>query len=221
MITINMLIKEIPLEQRPRERLKANGIQSLSETELLAIVLQKGTYAKNVIDMSNELLSKYSLNELSSLTLKELTSIKGIGEAKAMQVLACFELGKRIKIVRNEYLNNPTDVYKRMQWMKELQQEHFAIILLDTRNKVIKEETLFIGTLDSSVIHPREIFKLAVKWSAHSFIIVHNHPSGSIEPSSEDLEVTANISKLAKEMGIIMKDHLIVGDGYWSWKEQE
>lgn len=215
-----MLIRDIPLSQRPRERLKELGIKTLSQAELLAIVLQKGTHKKNVIDMSNELLNKYSLNELNSLTLKELTSVKGIGEAKAMQIQACFELSKRINTNEKKYLNNPSDVYTRMRWMNSLKQEHFVVILLDTKNNVIKEETLFIGTLDSSVIHPREIFKLAVKWSAHSFIIVHNHPSGSIEPSSEDLQVTELIDKLSKQIGIPMKDHLIIGDGYWSWKNE-
>lgn len=213
-----MRIAEISPENRPRERLKREGIDVLSDAEILAVILQKGSREENVIDMSNRLISTYGMNKLSSCSLTELQQIKGIGEAKAMQILAAFELEKRVLKNLKIYMNNPEDVFSRLKWLQKEKQEKFIVIALDSQNKIIDQKEIFAGTLDNTTIHPREIFKFVVKNSAHSFIIVHNHPSGSAEPSMEDIKITEQIDKLSKTMDIRLKDHIIIGEDYWSWK---
>jgi len=213
-----MKIKELSEANRPRERLKEQGIRALSDAEVLALLLQNGMAGRNVIDLSQEILALYTLGELRSLSLPELIKMQGVGEAKAMQIMACFELSRRVVVTNGECLHNPKQVYSRMQWMRSLKQEHFVVLLLDTQNRVVREETLFVGTLDSSVVHPREIFKIAVQWSAYSFILVHNHPSGNVSPSEEDLRMTKDVEELGKKMGVEMKDHVVVGEGFWSWR---
>ncbi|MGV8171656.1 MAG: RadC family protein [Candidatus Woesearchaeota archaeon] len=214
-----MRIKDIPLENRPRERMKKLGLSVLSDAEVLALILQKGTHSDNVIDMSNKLIAKYGLEKLSSLSLTELSAIDGIGEAKAIQILAAFEMNKRIKSQIYELrIKSPVDVYNYFrERLKDLKKEHFYVLLLDTKNKIIKEELVFIGSLNSTIIHPREVFKLAIKESAASIILIHNHPSGDSEPSTEDLQMI----KIFKETGILInipvRDNMIVAsDNYWS-----
>jgi len=212
-----MKIAEISPENRPRERLKREGIQVLSDAEILAVILQKGTREENVIDMSNRLISTYGIDKLSSCSLQELQQIKGVGEAKAMQILAAFELQKRTRNNKtNKIIKCAKDVFEYCKpKLSHLQKEHFMILHLDTRNKIIKDETVSIGTLNSSLIHPREVFKSAIKESANSIILVHNHPSGDPEPSPEDKEVTEIISKAGELLNIKFLDHVIIGKDKW------
>lgn len=208
-----MRIKDIPQENRPRERFFREGANFLSDAELLAIILQKGTKEENVVDVSNRLIAKYGVDKLSSLSLVELQSINGIGPAKAMQIKACFELNKRVKVKGTGFcIKSAKDVYDyAYPKLSGLDKEHFMVILLDTKNRVIKDEIVSVGTLNSSLTHPREIFKFAVKESANSVVLVHNHPSGDCTPSDEDKQITEILSKAGEIMNIKVLDHIIIG----------
>ncbi len=218
-----MRIKEISLENRPRERMEKQGVSVLSDSELLAVILQKGTKEENVIDMSNKLISKYSVNKLSSCSLKELQEIKGIGKAKACQILALFEFNKRHNLAKQngKPIKSAKDVYDYcFPKLAGTDKEHFMILHLDTRNRVIKDEVVSVGTLNSSLIHPREVFKSAIKESANSVILVHNHPSGDSEPSEEDKKITNILFKAGELLSIKVLDHVIVGsEGWYSFNE--
>ena len=210
-----MRIRDISQEQRPRERM-ARG-EALSEAELLAIILQKGTREENVIDMSHRLISAYSLEKLSSCSLVELQAIKGIGPAKAMQIKAVFELSKRVKYQNNgKVIKTAKDVYDYC-WpkMQHLDREQFRVLLLDSKNKVIKDEVVSVGTLNVSIIHPREVFKTAIKESANAIILVHNHPSGDVRPSKEDEEITERLMEAGETLNIKVLDHVVVGNNEW------
>jgi len=209
-----MRIKDIPRENRPRERFKLNGADVLSNSELLAIILQKGTRKENVIDMSNRIISKYSFDKLSECSLSELKSIPGIGDAKAMQILALFELSKRTKSgsIAEKVVSNSEDIAKYyMERMRGLKREHLIAVFLDSKNKIINDKVISIGTLNSSLVHPREVFKEAIKNSANAIILVHNHPSGEVESSPEDLDITEKMKEAGVLVGIKVLDHVIVG----------
>lgn len=209
-----MIIKEMSQEQRPRERLERFGSDSLSEAELLAIILNTGTKNENVIDMSHRLISTYGVDKLASCSLKELQEIKGIGKAKACRIHAMFTLSKRIKAgeIMNKIFTNSKDVAEYyIEKMKDYKKEHLIAVLLDSKNKMIKEETISIGTLDSSLVHPREVFKEAIKNSAKSIILIHNHPSGDSNPSVEDEKITKLMMKAGELMDIKLLDHLVIG----------
>ena len=213
-----MRIKEIAIEQRPRERLKAKGLDSLNDSELLAIILQNGTNGENVIDLSHRLIASFGLEKLNLLSLIELMKIKGIKLGKASKLIAAFELSKRVSSGRicEKVVKNPSDIASHyMEKLKNLKKEHFIAVFLDSKNKVIKDEIISIGTLNSSLVHPREVFKEAIKCSANSIILVHNHPSGNVEPSDEDYRVNNVLIEAGELVGIKVLDHLIVGDGKW------
>ena len=219
-----MRIKDISLENRPRERMLRDGVTVLSDAELLAVILQKGTYRENVLEMSQRLLSRFRLDQLANLSLTELQQIRGIGPAKAMQIKALFELNKRVQLSgRAELiLKSPQEVFNyTRQRLKENTQEQFLVLLLGTKNQLLKDELVSLGTLNSSIIHPREIFKSAIKESAHTIILVHNHPSGDPAPSAEDEEVTERLSACGKLLNIKVIDHVILGKTtYYSFKEE-
>lgn len=213
-----MRIKEIALEQRPRERLKNKGIDGLNDTELLAILLQNGTNGENVIDLSHRLIASFGFEKLNLLSLTELMKIKGIGLAKASKLIAAFELSKRVSSgkICEKIVKNPSDIASHyISKLKDLKKEHFIAVFLDSKNKIIKDEVISIGTLNSSLVHPREVFKEAIKCSANSVILVHNHPSGSVEPSDEDYRVNKVLIEAGNLVGIKVLDHLIVGEGKW------
>ena len=213
-----MKIKEISIEQRPRERLKSEGVDKLNNAELLAILLQNGSKGENVIDLSNRLISTFGLDDLNSLSLKELTEIKGIEMAKASKLIAAFEVSKRVSSGRicEKVVKNPADIAKYyISKLKDLKKEYFIAVFLDSKNKIIKDEIISIGTLNSSLVHPREVFKEAIKNSAASIILVHNHPSGNVEPSDEDYRVNKVLIGTGNLVGIKVLDHLIVGDRKW------
>lgn len=218
-----MRIKDMPEENRPRERFQKKGADALSDAELLAIILQKGSINENVVDMSNRLLAKYAISKLSELSLKELQEIKGIGPAKAMQIKAIFELTKRHNLSKRngESIKSAQDVFEySLSRLPAENKEFFMVLHLDSKNKVIKDEVVSVGTLNESVIHPREIFKSAIKESANSVILVHNHPSGDPTPSKDDLEITEKLFAAGDLLNIKVLDHVIVGrETYWSFKE--
>ncbi|HLS61575.1 MAG TPA: DNA repair protein RadC [Virgibacillus sp.] len=199
--TSTIMIKDVPKEDRPRERLLKFGPSHLSNQELLAILLVSGTRQESVMDVSNRVLMHFEgIKLLSEATIEELTAIKGIGPAKGVMVLAAIEVGKRL----NQY--KPTDRYiirspedganYVMEEMRSLEQEHFVVLFLNTKNQVIHRQTIFIGSLNSSIVHPREVFREAVRRSAASIICAHNHPSGDPTPSQEDIHVSATCSTI-------------------------
>ena len=219
-----MRICDIASENRPRERLRFNGPSVLSNQELLAILLRTGTRgskkiaSENVIDMSNRLIAEYGLDKLNSLSLNELMKIRGIGIAKASAIQAAFELNKRIdagKLPAKKVKSASDIAHYYREKMKDLKKEHLIAVFLDSRNKIIKDEVISIGTLDSSLVHPREVFKEAIKNSASSVILVHNHPSGDPNPSEEDKHVMDVFLEAGELLGIKVLDHLIVGEKKW------
>lgn len=218
-----MLIKEISKEERPRERLEKNGVSALSNAELLAVILQKGTKGENIIDLSNRIISKFGLDKLNACSLSELMSIKGIGKAKAMQIKVLFEFNKRHNLSRQngKSIKSAKAVYEyASQILNSNDKEQFMILHLDSKNRIIKDEVISIGTLNASIIHPREIFKSAIKESANAIILVHNHPSGDSEPSTEDEYVTEKLFEAGELLNIKVLDHVIIGkENYYSFKE--
>jgi len=220
-----MKIKDIPEQNRPRERFLKFGPEVLSDAELFAIILRTGTSHENVVDMSNRLIAEYGLDKLFECSLKELQKIKGIGPSKAMQILSMVELEKRHNQTKNliKKISCAEDVFKYFhERLKDKKEEYFYVLMLNTKNNIIGEELISKGILDASVIHPREIFKPAIKNSASKIILVHNHPSGDPHPSDEDLEITEKLAKVGEELGIKVLDSVIIGDGvFWGWKERK
>src|SRR5690625_4646921 len=215
--TSTIMIKDVPKEDRPRERLLKFGPSHLSNQELLAILLVSGTRQESVMDVSNRVLMHFDgIKLLSEATIEELTAIKGIGPAKGVMILAAIELGRRLttfKPAETTTIRSPKDGANYvMEEMRTLNQEHFVTIFLNTKNEVIHQETIFIGSLNFSIVHPREVFREAVKRSAASIICFHNHPSGDPTPSQEDIHVTRRLVDSGKMMGIEVLDHIIIGD---------
>ncbi|HLS36590.1 MAG TPA: DNA repair protein RadC [Bacillota bacterium] len=210
-------IKDMPKEERPRERLLKYGAKHISNQELLAILLGSGTRKETVTELANRVLMHFEgIGLLRDATIEELTAIKGIGKAKGVQLLAAIELGRRMSIFQQEdkyFIRSPEDGANYvMEDMRNLKQEHFVVLFLNTKNKVIHQKTIFIGSLNSSVVHPREVFREAVRRSSASIICVHNHPSGDPTPSKEDILVTKRLVESGKMMGIDVLDHLIIGN---------
>ena len=221
-------IKEIPLNDRPREKMAANGAEVLTDAELIAILLRTGTAEKSAIDIASEMTADGGLyKRLAGITrLNELTNIKGLGQAKAATVLAALEIGRRIasaKPIEKIHLSCPQDVADfLMPRLRYAAKEQFVVILLNNKNKVIGTEVVSEGSLSSSVVHPREVFAPAILHHAAAIMVAHNHPSGDPKPSTEDEEVTRLLSRSGKVLGIPMIDHVIIGDGnYYSFLENE
>ncbi|WP_078382660.1 RadC family protein [Sutcliffiella halmapala] len=211
------MIRDYPEDQRPRERLIQDGPKSLSNHELLAIMLRTGSKEESVVQLANKLLTTFEgLRLLKDASVEEMTNIKGIGTAKAVQILAAVELGRRIHRLQYEdryVIRSPEDAANYvMEDMRFLSQEHFVCLYLNTKNQVLHQQTIFIGSLNASIVHPREVFKEAFRRSAASFICIHNHPSGDPSPSREDIEVTKRLNECGKLIGIELLDHLIIGD---------
>lgn len=211
------IAEKYPEESRPRERLWNNGPKALSNHELLAVILRTGRRNKNVVDLALEVITKFgSLYYLKSASLEELMSISGIGKAKAIEIQAAIELGERISLSSPQKIgiiqSSEQTGKKLVKIMHGLEQEHVIALYLNTKNEIIKQETIFVGSLNSSVAHPREIFKGAVKYSAARIVIAHNHPSGNPDPSQADYEFTTRMIELGDLMGIELLDHFIIGD---------
>ncbi|WRQ72879.1 MAG: DNA repair protein RadC [Methanosarcinales archaeon Met12] len=213
-------IKDLPKDERPRERLAKFGAESLSTSELLAIILRTGSHGETALDTANKLLNKHdgNIKSLFFADITELSKIRGIGFAKAVQLKAVFELAKRIQSFTNEKtkVSTPEDVANLlMPKMRSLDKEHLVILCLDPRNRILNgsEVTISIGSLDMSIIDPKEVFKVALAKNAASIILAHNHPSGDPSPSSDDLRITKRLMEAGDIMGIGVLDHIIFGDG--------
>jgi len=217
-------IKDIALDQRPRERLKRNNADNLSDTELLAILVQNGFHGESALDLSNRMISEFGFEKLNSLSLQELMKVKGIGLAKAAILIAAFELSKRVNSgqICEKVINNASDIANYyMEKLKDKKKEYFIAVFLDSKNKIIKDEIISIGTLNSSLVHPREVFKEAIKCSANAIILVHNHPSGDCEASKADEQISNRFNDCGKLLKIKITDHIIIGkESYYSFREK-
>lgn len=220
-----MRMKDIAEENRPRERVLKKGPDALSDAELLAIILQNGTKKHNVVDMSHILLIQHGMAKLADISLKELQEIEGIGPTKAMQIKALFEFNKRfnLNVITRVPVQSAKDVFEYAKnRLPSNDKEYFMALYLDSKNRVIKDETISVGTLNSSLIHPREVFKAAIKESANAVIFVHNHPSGDPAPSEEDEQITEKLFEAGELLGIKVLDHVIIGqEGYHSFKDKK
>ncbi len=211
-------------EELPREKLKKHGCEILTNYELLAILLGTGTQKENVVELSKRLTLKYNLKELSSLGISKLSKEMGIGEVKSCQLVSCFELSRRMlsfNAKEKQIVRSSDDVASTLiPHMSVLEKETFVAIYLNTRRRILKQETIFVGTLNESVVHAREIFKRAIEIKAAAIIIAHNHPSGDPTPSDADITVTKELIESGRIIGIEILDHIIIGDNcYWSLKE--
>ncbi len=219
-------IKQLPPELRPRERLLAVGPSALSDGELLGLLFGIGNREKTAVELAGEVISEAGgLHGLYDVSVHELVKVKGIGEAKACIIMAAVELGRRLGQVRNPgrpVISSPADVDRLLRGrIANLDRENFVVVLLNTKNEVIESPLVSVGTLSSALVHPREVFKPAIRASAARVILAHNHPSGKVEPSREDQEVTRRLVGAAEILGIEVLDHVILGDGFYSMKEYE
>jgi DNA repair protein RadC len=216
----------IPQSSYPRERLLQYGPEALSNQELLAILLRTGSHPLNVIELAGQILNEFEdLYEMKHVTLDELQEIRGVGQIKAIELKAMVELGVRIqRAAQPKYgrIHSSVDIATQMmEELKDYQQEHLLCLYLNTKNEIIRKKTLFIGSLNQSIAHPREIYHGAVKCCAARVICVHNHPSGSPTPSQADITFTKRLMKCGELMGIDLLDHLIIGnDSYISLREE-
>jgi len=219
-------VHDLPKAERPRERLKQFGPEALSAQELLALIIGRGVSKKSVITIAQELLVKFgNIKAISEATIEELSQIKGIGFAKAVQIKACFELGKRKDLepeLKDFDIKDPQSVVKAIRAsIKDKAKEHFKLILLNARNKILGVSTISIGSLNASIVHPREVFKDAIVHSAYSVVLAHNHPSGDPEPSEDDLTITKRFIEAGKILGIHVTDHIIISkNGFFSFKDK-
>lgn len=223
----NVKVIDMPEEERPVEKLLIRGPESLNNAELLAIILRTGTKEENIITLSNRIISELDgLEGLLDAGIEEITKIKGIKNKKASQILAVGELVRRISkdvlLKKRNKISSPNDIAKiLMKDMVFLKQEVLKLVMLDTKNNIIGLKDVFVGSLNTSIVHPREIFKEALKRSSSSIIVCHNHPSGDPTPSKEDIDITIRLKECGKIIGIDLLDHLIIGKNrYVSLKEK-
>ncbi|MEA1975186.1 MAG: DNA repair protein RadC [Bacillota bacterium] len=219
------MIKEMPDLERPREKMINHGTQILSNAELIAILIGSGNKKLNAIELSSEIINTFGgLNRLTDVTYEELLTINGIGTAKACNILASLELNKRISqfsLNKKMKITSPIDVCNIfMDELRYEMKEKFIIILLNTKSEIISKEIISIGNLNSSIVHPREVYKYAIKKSAASILFVHNHPSGNPMPSKNDKEITKRLTEVGDIIGIKVVDHIIIGNNqHFSFKE--
>lgn len=220
-----MRIKDLPWFNRPASKLVKKGVDSLDDAELLAIIFGKGDKKESAIELSNRLLKKYNLHKLEELGFNELKKECNNDHVKALRILSLIELSKRYNKLTNKgykkKISNARDIYNTfVDEFGKKKKEHFICLYLNAQNRIIKEEIISIGTLDTSLIHPREVFNTAIKEGAKSIVLVHNHPSGDVTPSEGDLRATDRIKETGKILKISLMDHVIIGkEGYFSFKE--
>lgn len=208
-------MKDLPAVDRPREKLLKYGPDKLDDAELLAIVLGSGVRGMNVRTLARKILREQK-QKLSELTIEDLKNTKGLGPAKAAQVVAVMELGRRLFGDKLEaQILSPEDVWKQCADFRTSKKEHFVAFYLNTRNVVIEREIISIGTLNASLVHPREVFEPAVRLHAAAIILAHNHPSGNTDPSPEDLEVTDRLARAGELLGIKVLDHIVITNKDW------
>ncbi len=211
-------IRDLPAAERPRERLRQHGEGALSAQELIAVVLGRGIAGESVTVTAQRLLKQFNdLKGISQATIEQLSQVKGIGPAKACQLKAAFELANRVNDLQREQVKdaarNPEDVVGLVRnRLKDKMKEYFVVVLLDTRGQIIKTSDISVGTLDASLVHPREVFKEAISASAQSVILVHNHPSGDPSPSPEDIAMNKRLKEAGELLGIAVLDHIIIGN---------
>ncbi len=206
-------IKQLPKMDRPREKLISRGVANLKDAELLAILLNTGVAGENVLSVAERILKQYPKREILKLNFKELSAIKGVGQAKACLILAAAEFIKRALEVKDEIapiIKSIDDVVAQSIYMKDKQREHFMVLYLNARNELIFKKPMFVGTLNANIVHPREIFGEAIKQNAAFVIFCHNHPSGNSQPSQMDLEINKRLIEAGKIMGIEALDHIII-----------
>lgn len=205
-------IKELPKDLLPREKALKHGIKSLSDSELLALSLGQGTKDLNVLGLADLILKGRTLKDLKQVSLEELLKIKGIGKAKALQILSIIEIARRIEEDEDKiFINSPSDVYQLVKFLHKERQEKLICIYTNTQNQLLGFEVVAIGSLNILNAKPRDIFYHGIRLNAYGIILVHNHPEGDSKPSEEDIQFTRNISKLSLEMGFELLDHIIVG----------
>ncbi len=221
------VIRELPEDERPREKMIRCGAQSLSNAELIGIIIQNGSRDTSAVELGRRVLEYFDqdLTSLLNMRIEELQrnkALKGIGLAKACQIKAAIELGQRVRFGSNRMgmIKGPEDVYamlcSEMAWLPE---EHFRILLMDTKNRVFRVEEISIGTINASLVHPREVFVKAIRQHAAAILAVHNHPSGMTTPSEEDKQITRRLAESGKLLGIPLLDHVIIGsEGFTSLK---
>jgi DNA repair protein RadC len=221
-----MRIKSLPEKERPLEKAVEQGITSLTNTEILALIIHTGTRERSSIHLAEEVLAvcDTGISNLGSMGLEEYTSISGIGTAKACRIMAAVELGKRLATSRNtrgDYLDSAEDVAGMfMEELRYAKKEHFRTVLINTKGQVMSVDSVSVGELASTVVHPREVFGNAIRKSAAAVILVHNHPSGDPTPSNEDVRTTERLVRGGELLGIDVLDHIIIGDGvYCSFRE--
>ncbi len=230
-MTKSFTIRDLPSEERPRERLEKFGASALSAQELLSLLLGRGVRGESVAVISQKLLSKFgSLSKLTEASLEDLKEIKGLGLAKASQIKACLEISRRInsdssntKTLKSNPIGSAKDIVKLINdEIKSYNKEHFFVLSLDSRNRLLGIDCVSIGNLNANIVHPRETFEVAIRRHAAQIIISHNHPSGDTNPSEEDIIITRKLVELGKMMGIEIVDHLIVSPfGYFSFKNKK
>lgn len=220
---VKKIIKNIPRIDRPREKLIQYGPEKLSNSELLALLLRSGNKDVNAIELAGKILKKFGAKELPNLIFKDLKKIPGLGPAKACEIVACFELGKRLlKDKKSQIFLTPEEIWEELRDLRNHKKEHFVIFYLDSRNQEIKREIISIGSLNANLVHPREVFEPAIRNLAAQIILAHNHPSGDPTPSEDDLEITKRLIESGKILGIEVIDHIIVAKNkFFSFKEKK
>lgn len=211
-----MKIKSLPKVDLPREKLHKYGVNKLADYELMAILLGSGVQGSNVLELSKKIIKLIQKVGLENITIEALTEIHGLGRAKAGQVIAALEYGRRAHTKTQEVILVPEKVFELCSDIRDSKREHFIVFYLNSRNAVIAREVISIGTLDASLVHPREVFEPALRHSAAKICLVHNHPSGSVVPSAEDEILTERLVHAGEMMGIQVVDHLILTKNNYS-----
>lgn len=217
-----MILKEIPTSERPREKVMLHGVESLTNIELIAILIRVGNKNENVLDVAKQIVYLFdNIASMTDLTVNELTQVKGIGESKAITILAAIELGKRMAAAKAEnlFFSTPEAIFEYFYpRLKHVKNENLYVIYLDIKGKVIAIKHLTVGTINQTLIDSKDIFKWAYKYSSTSFILVHNHPSGDPTPSIADLKVTTQLVQQAKIVQFEVIDHIIIGESFFSMR---
>lgn len=204
-------IKDLPKVDRPREKIEKYGPGKLSDAELLAMLLRTGAKGVNVVELAKKILRKFPDGKIADANFKELKDTFGLGAAKAAEIMACFELGRRmLKGKKTSLILMPDQVWENLRDIRDNKKEHFVVFYLDTRNQEIQRDIISVGTLNANLVHPREVFEPAIRVSAAQIIVAHNHPSGNSEPSDDDLQITKRLQEAGKILGIEVLDHVIV-----------
>lgn len=216
-----MKLKDLHKIEFPREKLEKYGQQKLADHELLAILLGSGIKGVNVLELSRKILSVVTKVGIQKVTLADLRAVKGLGNAKAAQVVAVLELGKRLTEERSPQVLSAEDAWKMCADIRDSKREHFAAFYLDTQHQLIERQIISVGTLNSSLVHPREVFEPAIRLHAANIIVAHNHPSGILAPSEEDRQITKRICAAGEIVGVSVLDHVIVSrTAYFSFEEE-